>query len=222
MAVTLTEAKVFRDVWSIPDFLCRMRPNTASVDRGNQSEGGPSSCLRTKRMTVPLRGRGAGQSSEWRLTCWPNQASESGDLQNAVELRLINYTKNKNQDGEVEAKVIIGLRDKYGDLDVVKHVVCKVRNEQMISATVPHEKITASADRLLHRGMLLIYLEIEILLPDTSAINRSSALARCSTADLRHSMLDAPFVDLGPSSVLLVFKDGEQRCHTFPLVARDQ
>ena len=59
-------------------------------------------------MTVPLRGRGAGQSSEWRLTCWPNQASESGDLQNA-ELRLINYTKNKNQDGEVEAKVIIGL-----------------------------------------------------------------------------------------------------------------
>ena len=151
MAVTLTEAKVFRDVWSIQDFLCRMRPNTASVDRGNQSEGGPSSCLRTKRMTVPLRGRGAGQSSEWRLTCWPNQASESGDLQNAVELRLINYTKNKNQDGEVEAKVIIGLRDKYGDLDVVKHVVCKVRNEQMISATVPHEKITASADRLTLR-----------------------------------------------------------------------
>ena len=98
-------------------------------------------------MTVPLRGRGAGQSSEWRLTCWPNQASESGDLQNAVELRLINYTKNKNQDGGVVAKVIIGLRDKYGDLDVVKHVVCKVRNEQMISATVPHEKITASADR---------------------------------------------------------------------------
>jgi hypothetical protein len=33
-------------------------------------------------------------------------------------------------------------------------------------------------------------------------------------------MLDN-FVDIEGSSVLLVFGDGEQRCHTFPLAARE-
>jgi hypothetical protein len=39
--------------------------------------------------------------------------------------------------------------------------------------------------------------------------------------DLHKIMLkDNNLVDLGPASVLLVFEDGEQHCHTFPLAAR--
>jgi hypothetical protein len=34
-------------------------------------------------------------------------------------------------------------------------------------------------------------------------------------------MLDQ-FVDIGGSSVVLVFEDGELRCHSFPLAAREK
>jgi hypothetical protein len=41
-----------------------------------------------------------------------------------------------------------------------------------------------------------------------------------SAENLSEVMLDN-FVDIEGSSVLLVFEDGEQRCHTFPLAARE-
>jgi hypothetical protein len=41
-----------------------------------------------------------------------------------------------------------------------------------------------------------------------------------SGESLSDIMLDN-FVDIGGSSVLLVFQDGEQQCHTFPLAARE-
>jgi hypothetical protein len=39
--------------------------------------------------------------------------------------------------------------------------------------------------------------------------------------NLSNVMLDNSFVDIGGSSVLLEFQDGEQLCHAFPLAARE-
>jgi hypothetical protein len=39
--------------------------------------------------------------------------------------------------------------------------------------------------------------------------------------NLFDDMLAANYVDFADASVLLVFEDGEQICHTFPLAARE-
>ena len=72
-------------------------------------------------------------------------------------------------------------------------------------------------DRLMPGGCLVVHVELEIIL-DTFAV-ASLVTSPLQQEDLQHTMLDT-FVDIGPSSVVLVFEDGELRCHTFPLAAR--
>jgi hypothetical protein len=59
------------------------------------------------------------------------------------------------------------------------------------------------------------------LVESGSILDQSRKLADVSSPeDLHDAMLDR-FADFSAASVLLVFEDGEQRCHTFPLAARD-
>jgi hypothetical protein len=83
----------------------------------------------------------------------------------------------------------------------------------------------ADADRLLPEDRLTLHIEIEILLKDVDSVATAAnwplaTTAQYSTDNLEGSMLEE-FVDI-PASVLLIFADGEQRCHTFPLVAREK
>jgi hypothetical protein len=81
-------------------------------------------------------------------------------------------------------------------------------------------------DNLLSEGRLTILFKTRIWLwPEgMEETNRSKLRLEHhaeSAESLSSIMLDNNFVDLGGSSVLLVFQDGKQRCHTFPLAARE-
>jgi len=115
---------------------------------------------------------------------------------------------------EFRVLVTLGMLDVNGELKVIKKTIVDVKLLATINASVPREVFLAAPDRLLPRGILTVCVEIKIL-PAATIV--SDAIP---SENLRQTMLDH-FVDIGPSSVLLVFEDGEQRCHTFPLAARN-
>jgi len=115
---------------------------------------------------------------------------------------------------EFRVLVTLGMLDANGELTVMKKTIVDVKLLATVNAFVPREWFLAAPDRLLPGGNLTVCVEIKIL-PAATIV--SDAM---TSENLRQTMLDH-FVDIGPSSVLLVFEDGEQRCHTFPLAARN-
>jgi hypothetical protein len=115
------------------------------------------------------------------------------------------------------------LLNRHNHIHVLKRAVWPQHNKVLVAAYLPHAILLADADRLLPEDQLSCHIEIEILLKDVDTADVAAnwplaTVAQCSTENLRASMLD-DFVDI-PSTVQLVFADGQQRCHTFPLVAR--
>jgi hypothetical protein len=89
------------------------------------------------------------------------------------------------------------------------------------SGSLHHEELLADADSLLPDGQLIILVKVTIY-TKSSLYGESFTEPRLTSQEFNQSnvMMDN-FVDLGADSVLLVFEDGEERCHTFPLAARE-
>ncbi len=100
-------------------------------------------------------------------------------------------------------------------------------NSDTAVAFVLNRVLEDSAEILMPGGTLTVLVEIEILpankTPGDSGLKLKSTTSPEEAVDSKEGfatdLLDS-YVDLGPSGVLLVFKDGEFMCHTFPLAAR--
>jgi hypothetical protein len=103
------------------------------------------------------------------------------------------------------------------------------RKESVFVATKPHAELNAAASSLMPNGRLTIFVEIRNVVKYRYSIGIQPLQGHTTTPaprdlppeNISGVMLDN-FVDLNNSSVLLVFEDGEQRCHTFPLAARQR
>ena len=175
--------------------------------------------------SLKISSRSSGKKWEFQLKCWPNWESNVH-----VYLR-VQPVMSKTIDGSVYASVAVKLLEKEGGHKLLKEVVHKCWDKDgAISCDVvaSHQMLKDSADQLMPCGVLTICVEIQIL-PSIQTMNRSELTTKpvspaqkktsSNKENIRETMLDN-FLDIGPSSVILVFEDGEQRCHTFPLAAR--
>jgi hypothetical protein len=82
-------------------------------------------------------------------------------------------------------------------------------------ASLSHRKLLAEENSLLPGGHITIFVKVTI------SFWSELEHPREPKENLFDAML-AKYVDFADASVLLVFADGEQRCHTFPLAAREE
>jgi len=163
-----------------------------------------------------------GGSTLWKLSCLP--ISNDGSHRTMFFLRLNRPDLDKLVEGELKAMISFSLLKRSGGkmtlTDMTKY------NQETAVAFVPNRVLEDSAEILMPGGTLTVLVEIEILpankTPGDSGLQLKSTSPE-ETVDTKEGfatdMLDS-YVDLGPSGVLLVFKDGEFMCHTFPLAAR--
>jgi hypothetical protein len=203
---------VYKRTWAIKDFPTLME-YSGSTNGADYLSGD----------SLKISSRSSGKKWEFQLKCWPNWESN-------VHLRVF-PVKNTTIDGSVYASVAFKLLEKEGGHKLLKDVVHNWWDkDESINCDVQasHQMLKDSADQLMPCGVLTICVEIQIL-PSIQTMNRSELTTKpvspakkmksSNKENIRKTMLDN-FVDIGPSSVILVFEDGEQRCHTFPLAAR--
>ena len=185
--------------WSIDDFLKVMSSNYAHTE------------------TLPIHLPGIGET-EWVLSCrfsscdgWPyNKEWGRGSVELSIQLN--------NSQPSNKFLFSIGLLDRDGS----ERCACK---RQAGTVDISQAWLRESAEVLLPGGTLHAHFKIfftcmDKLVTRTKMTRQLQQLGQ-PTENLFSSMADSSFVDIGPSSsVLLVFEDGEQRCHTFPLAAR--
>ena len=97
--------------------------------------------------------------------------------------------------------------------------ICGQQGEAVVN--ISKAWLRESAEIMLPGGTLNVCFKIFYQSTRTKMTHKLPQLGQ-PTENLFSSMVDnSSFVDIGPSSsVLLVFADGKQRCHTFPLAAR--
>ena len=172
--------------------------------------------------TLPIHLPGIGET-EWVLSCrfsscdgwpkWPyNKEWGRGSVQLSIQLN--------NSQPSNKFLFSIGLLDRDGS------EMCECKRQAGTVAYISQAWLRESAEVLLPGGTLHAHFKIfftcmDKLVTRTKMTRQLQQLGQ-PTENLFSSMADnSSFVDLGPgSSVLLVFEDGEQRCHTFPLAAR--
>jgi hypothetical protein len=159
--------------------------------------------------------------SEWRLRCFPSVYAGSRTTRLVLDL-LDPGQNNTNATFMATIKLLVkGGREKVlnrggGNLAVLQ--------QNILIADATHDSLKDPLESLMPGGQLTVCVEFEILaaLVNSGVQLRAArpALLRSTVAtNVRKEMLDS-FVDIGPSSVLLVFADGELTCHSFPLAAR--
>jgi hypothetical protein len=202
---------VYKRSWTIKDFSTLMEYSGSNDEDWLSGE------------SLKISSRSSGKKWEFQLKCWPNWKSN-------IYLR-VQPVKSKTIDCPVYASVAVKLLEKEGGHKLLKDVVHKCWDkDEAINCDVQasHQMLKASADQLMPGGVLTVCVEIQIL-PSIKTMNCSELTTKpvspakekksSNKENIRERMLDN-FVDIGPSSVILVFEDGEQRCHTFPLAAR--
>ena len=206
--------------WSIEDFPRLMR----EFDNGE--------AIKSKQFSIQLPGKD--NNSLWTIRCFPKQVDDRGAETVVVALCLC------SPDVILKVAISIGLLTKDGAEEIWKEethkLYCKKGgNPETVQASTTHAALRAAADRLLPDGRLHIYVKIRLLASTATMINSEikiigSSLSRqlqqqsledkSNTEENISDVMLSTFVDVG-ANVLLVFKDGEQMCHTFPLAARN-
>jgi hypothetical protein len=209
-SVLLTQSSMFTysTTWTIENFTFLMKTGTKES-------------LRSDIWKVPLGS--SGRVSEWQLSCSPYKYDRYYPLRLNLKLDLIN---NEEVDLAYEVSPFCFL-----DVSGVEHSVegdsWSRGNSSpcgfIRSATVPHSWLRDEGRKLLCDDKLTIRVHLKILadfrnVADTWVSNKQ--LVGVNKAEDIHSHMMESKVDLGPSRVLLVCKDEELWCHTFPLAAR--
>ena len=201
---------MFRAVCTIEDFAGYLARSVG----GQQVQMLEPELMISQEVTIPFSN---GQSSCWRILCYPNGVENDSD--GNIDLALFPTSKiSQELLNNARVAMRIGLTDLNGCLVVLNQNFCIEGKSKGIWAGVSYEKLQAAADRLLPGGKLTVCAEIAFP-PEVWVVSEEPARMPRPTADISQVMLNN-FVDIGPSSVLLVFEDGEQRCHTFPLASR--
>ena len=199
------EDSYYRIAWSIKDFPRHLR-NCDSV-------------FKTESLPVQLSDLGEGKCilfcSPYKLEVgWPDKLTDG--KKDSIELG-ITLTLNNSY-----GFITMGLLDRDGN----EQEICgrQIWNNGSFGTNISRAWLKDSADRMFPDGTLHVYFKIMHNYEPSvlkSTITKGTQQLGQPTENLFSSMADSSFVDIGPSSsVLLVFEDGEQRCHTFPLAAR--
>jgi hypothetical protein len=134
---------------------------------------------------------------------------------------------------KLHVSVSAKLQDSEGNKELLDKAMGRYNCwSNVLDANMSHEKLRSSDDRLMPGGTLTICIEIKIF-PSVAAVShgdlqyhsapvplRAAAALATAPTSIFEDMVD-DFVDMKLNSVLIVFKDGEQKCHAFPLVARN-
>jgi hypothetical protein len=126
----------------------------------------------------------------------------------------------------------IGYLNKDGAELFHREIIGEDKGKNEITLSLCRGQVLGDKEGILHPdGRLVIVAKVTFFTwtPSVVSENRAIIVARqqlmpegqaARLQDLGSAMLDN-FVDLGAASVLLIFQDGELRCHTFPLAARE-
>ena len=223
----IKQVEVYRTIWTIPDFSRYIGISPPGGDgSGTDRPVEPPACFDRNHQTIFLNGK-ADQFLNSYFRCYPNGYSELTTGSTVLEFVVIDVGKSLSSD--IKAQVTLGMPDENGELKAVKKALLDLRkavvNKKyclMTSASLPHRWFQAAPERLLPGNRFTVCIEVEILHGPAFSSISPTALApeQGASENCCLTMLDT-FVDIGPSSVVLVFEDGELRCHTFPLAARN-
>jgi hypothetical protein len=155
----------------------------------------------------------------WNIRCDPNDGIGSG----GSRMRLRVYPTGSFT-SRIHASVAAKLLDSAGTSKSLGKVTDWFdANDYGLEVNFAHEKLLSSAERLMPGGTLTIYIEIKIL-PSLATVvhgtlQDAAPPTRVTPKNVFADMVDS-FVDMKLNSILLIFENGEQKCHAFPLAAR--
>ncbi len=170
-------------------------------------------------------------STKWNICCWPNIVDRSGirNMRLTVGLGLL-PPNSCHIETALNVAVAAKLLDSAGNKVPLKEVTGSYKTgsgSNVLDVDVDHEKLKSSAEKLMPGGTLTIYVEIKIL-PSVATVVHGSLqnvdpaqpAQALTPKNIFEDMVDN-FVNLKLGSLLIVFQDGEQNCHAFPLAARN-
>jgi hypothetical protein len=204
---SLNEGPMYKMAWSIDDFAQFL-------------EGFPvDEALPPQRFVI----RPPDQSWTASLTikCYPRH-STADDWDKKLTLKAV-LDFSHGQPNNLIAGLSFGLLDKEG-AEVINSCGLAIDGSEYKTSML-QQTLTEQADTLLPDGRLTIAAKVSFATWDEVVVENGANRIQHHrpqmtqpAGDLFDAMLES-FVEIG-GSVLLVFEDGEQRCHTFPLAAR--
>jgi hypothetical protein len=159
--------------------------------------------IETELLTIHLPGQS--EPTIFKITCTPITSQATTMVQVVIHCS-----------GEADIKI--------GQLDKDGNVITWDKEAWEFAAFQDHETLLDNKDQLLPDGRLIIYIQIysqinSPALVSTAIRQQQQQEQQQPAAENIYKDLVDQFVDIG-GSVLLVFDDGEQQCHTFPLAVR--
>jgi hypothetical protein len=178
--------------------------------------------LVSKQLTIPILG-GPNEAAFLIMKCSPHVfLFKPLEPQNTLEVSISADLTFSNEKSDWKGTLSVGLLNQHGLEHCVETVNARSTKENTAHLSWSRDKVF---DLLQPDGSLAIFCRVELFTWKSVVMFQSGP-----SMDEQHkglladnlctTMLDN-FVDLGASSVLLVFQDGQQLCHTFPLAARN-
>jgi hypothetical protein len=186
----------FQADWSIENF-CQLM---------DSCQYGVKQPTRPTRFTFPLPG--VEEKAALEIQCYVQRPT-------VVEVRVELRIPRTAVGNDVKTVTSIGLVDRNS-----VEVIWGESSDNRFTASMPHAKLLAEAADLLPGGEITFLVKVSVATCAGIGIEgRPPAKNQKGEESLSEAMLDN-FAEIG-GTVLLVFEDGEQRCHSFPLAARE-
>jgi hypothetical protein len=190
--------------WSIPDFSNLMTEFAVDATKDTLKQ----------ELVVPFNSSGISFTSYWTLKCWPNIVGKG--------MRVLLHLGNIQPFSPAEIYVMAAVQvlGRYDRKVTLKEVTSLYKEGSDI---VDVSKEYLDPDTLMPGSVLTMYCEIKIF-PTVVTVTRCDhqhlAAVPSTPKNIFKDMAES-FVDMKVNSVLIVFENGEQKCHTFPLAARN-
>jgi len=150
----------------------------------------------------------------WNFFCYPK---------NGTNIRL-QIQPLGSFTSEIHALVTAKLLGSAGTSEPLGEVTGWYKKSSVVlDVLFAHEKLLSSAERLMPDGTLTIYIQIKILPSKATVVHGSlqdAAPVSVTGKNVFADMVDS-FVDVKLGSILIIFQDGKQKCHAFPLATRN-
>jgi hypothetical protein len=185
--------------------------------------------LAAKQLTIPLPGSPR-ETAHLSLSCLLNDNEDNRVRGGGLHIRMTATLRMSHAGTAWKTTLSIGLLNKDGVELFPRDFTARNGCSNEISLKLGRLQVLGDREGILHpNGRLVIIAKVTFftwspeIVSEKRPLMAPKQLAEGAVAARLHhqnlNMLDN-FVDLGAASVLLVFQDGEQLCHTFPLAAR--
>jgi hypothetical protein len=188
--------------------------------------------LRSPKFEIEVtEGEGKQATTEWYLMCYPTGVKEehAGHVSIFIYLSSLGNLSTKNIRAQCE------LRLQGTELEKFTHTFANGSDNWGYPKFLSHKELAADSGRYLSDGKLIITCQITLysvvsprtfvggpLAEDSIQMRLAAVSASAASRHAWEALKQENFVDLGPSTVTLVFGEGaaEEPSHTFPLAAR--